>query len=177
MKLTKEDELKGLMRVFPQGVTVITTSHRRKLHGVTVSSFASVSLKPPLVLVSLSKETPSHLALTESEHFTVNLLASNQAQVSERFAGRSGSQSDKFEGIGYGIGSNGCPVLNGSSGFIECSKWGTYDGGDHTLILGEVTNAEAREELLPLIYYKRQYTTVLLPSLEESAHESLLGEW
>ncbi len=172
-----EQELKSLMRSFPQGVTIITTRHGDEFYGITVSSFTSVSLKPPLVLVSVSKEAPTHEVLEEGEAFIVNVLASDQSSLSEKFAGRVTGSNDKFRGTKYRIGKNGCPILEPSLGFLECRRWGSYDGGDHTLVLGEVTNAESKKGNLPLVYYNRQYTTVLLPTLEKSSYDSLLGEW
>lgn len=172
-----EHELKSIMRAFPQGVTIITARHGDELYGITVSSFTSVSLKPPLVLVSVSKEAPTHGALVKEKSFTVNVLESDQASLSEKFAGRAGGSTNKFRGTKYRTGKNGCPILEPSLGFLECKRWGTYDGGDHTIILGEVTNAESRKNALPLVYYDRQYTTVLLPALERSSYDSLLGEW
>ncbi len=172
-----EHELKSLMRAFPQGVTIITARQGDELYGITVSSFTSVSLNPPLVLVSISKEAPTHGALLNSENFAVNILGSDQAHLSEKFAGRAAGSSGKFRGTRYRTGKNGSPILEQSLGFLECKLWGTYDGGDHTIILGEVTNAESKKGSLPLVYYDRQYTTVLLPTLERSSYDSLLGEW
>lgn len=172
-----EQGLKSLMRVFPQGVTIITTKRGERLYGITISAFTSVSLKPPLVLVSVSKETPTHAALADEESFTVNILSSEQASLSEKFAGRSAGTTDKFHETKFRKGENGCPILEGALGFLECKRRSSYDGGDHTIILGEVTNADLRSGELPLVYYNRQYTTVLLPTLEKSSYESLLGEW
>ena len=172
-----EQELKSLMQSFPQGVTIITTKHRGEFYGITVSSFTSVSLRPPLVLVSVSKGAPTHGALLGEDSFTVNILESDQARLSEQFAGRATDSTDKFYETKYRLGENGCPILEPTLGFLECKRWGSYDGGDHTLILGEVTNAGSRKDSLPLVYYNRQYTTILLPTLERSSYDSLLGEW
>ena len=172
-----KQELKSLMRSFPQGVTIITTRHGGELYGITVSSFTSVSLSPPLILVSVSKEAPTHEVLLGEESFAVNILASDQASLSEKFAGRNTGSTGKFHGTKYRIGKNGSPILEPSLGFLECKRWGSFDGGDHTLILGEVTNGESKKDDLPLVYYNRQYTTVLLPTLERSSYDSLLGEW
>jgi flavin reductase (DIM6/NTAB) family NADH-FMN oxidoreductase RutF len=171
-----EEAFKALMRAYPQAVTVTTTSRAGKLHGVTVSSFVSVSIKPLLVLISIAKGTPSHAALTKSEGFVVNVLSSEQSEISERFAGRAG-HSDKFVGVKYTIGPDGSPVLDGCVGHLECKRWETFDAGDHTLILGEVTKAARTGHLIPLVYYDRRYTTVIIPAAEEPSYESLLGAW
>ncbi len=165
------------MRSFPQGVSVVTTKFEEKLLGITVSAFTSVSLSPPLVLVSISKNAPIHVAMMQGNYFTVNLLSSNQMAISDRFASRVTDRADKFTGIRFWISSNGCPVLDSSVGFLDCAKYATYDGGDHTLILGEVLDAKVNGDALPLIYHDRKYTTVAPPVAAPSIYESFDPLW
>jgi len=153
------EKLKTFMRNYPQGVTVVTTRYGGRLWGITVSSFTSVSLEPPLVLVSISKTAPSHEALVNSEFFAVNLLADDQSLVSDVFAGRV-EGAEKFQKIDYQLSSNGSPIITNTIGFLECRMWRKYEGGDHTIILGEVIDGEITREAKPLIYYNRGYTSI-----------------
>jgi 3-hydroxy-9,10-secoandrosta-1,3,5(10)-triene-9,17-dione monooxygenase reductase component len=150
--------LKQAMRVFPQGVTVVTTAAEGGLRGLTVSSFTSVSLEPPLVLFSIAKNSALHDTLKTSKSFAVNFLADDQKSVSDRFAGRTKAK-DRFEGISYTAGETGSPIIKGVRAAIECSLWKTIDGGDHTIIIGEVVSALNFGSKRPLVYYSQQYTT------------------
>jgi flavin reductase (DIM6/NTAB) family NADH-FMN oxidoreductase RutF len=167
-----QDSLKEVMRGFPQGVTVITTRAKGKLWGVTVSSFTTVSLEPPLILVSLMKEVPTSGAVASAGGFTVNLLADDQRSVSERFARRM-PLGDRFEGLRYQSGSEGYPVIDGATGYLHCKRWRIYDGGDHLLILGRVVKAERLNHKPPLVYFKQQYTTIVPPGVGSATNKIL----
>lgn len=165
-----QEGLREVMRLFPQGVTVVTTRAGGVPRGITVSAFTSVSLDPPLVLVSISKNSEFHPFLTLPREFAVNFLAANQQFVSERFAGRH-EVEDMFEGIGYAPGTTGSPVIRGARAIIECRAWKVHDVGDHSLLIGEVVRAEKLSDDPPLVYYIRQYTTTewsgqVVPSAE-----------
>ncbi len=161
-----EDELqaalKEAMRVYPQGVTVVTTSVPDGPKGITVSSFTSVSLTPPLIMISLAKGSVMYDVLVGSKAFAVNFLADDQKSVSDRFAGR-GEPKDRFEGIRFRPGSSGSPVIEGVRAVIECRVWKVYEGGDHSLVIGEVIDARTLGKKRPLVYLTQQYTTTELP--------------
>ncbi len=147
-------ELRRVMGHFPTGVTVVTTvSKTGKLYGLTANSFTSVSLVPPLVLVCVDKKAESYPCFDESKCFTVNFLADDQEDVSRRFAT---TGVDKFEGVGYRIGANQAPILNGVLAHLECKVVAGYEGGDHTIYLGEIEQAETREAK-PLLFYRGGY--------------------
>ena len=150
--------LKQAMRVYPQGVTVVTFGAPDGPKGITVSSFTSVSLSPPLVLVSIAKGSALHDLIVRSEAFAVNFLADDQKSVSDRFAGRV-QLRDRFEGLSYRKGSTGCPIIDGARAAIECRPWRAHDGGDHTILVGQVVSARALSAKKPLVYYSQQYTT------------------
>ncbi len=152
------DGLKQAMRVYPQGVTVVTTKTKEGPRGITVSSFTSVSLDPPLVLVSIAKGSAFHESFKDSGHFAVNFLAEDQKSVSDRFAGRI-QLADRFHGLGHREGVTGSPLIPGARAVIECKTWKVYEGGDHSLIVGEVIHAKALNSRRPLVYYAQQYTT------------------
>ena len=158
MKEDLQDALKGVMRIYPQGVTVVTTRAPDGPKGITVSSFTSVSLDPPLVMISISTVSIFHDAFAKAARFAINFLADDQRSVSDRFAGRSGPQ-DKFESLGYRAGPNGSPIIDGARAFIECELWRIYEGGDHSIIVGEVVAAGTLNGKRPIVYYSQQYTT------------------
>jgi flavin reductase (DIM6/NTAB) family NADH-FMN oxidoreductase RutF len=153
-----QNGLKDVMRVFPQGVTVVTTMSHDGPYGITVSAFTSISLTPPLVMISVSKQSSVYAPLLESKQFAVNLLADDQKSVSDRFAGRH-DVSDRFEGIGYSPGTTGSPIIKGARAFVECRTWKVHDGGDHSLLLGEVIRAQKLNDKPPLVFYGQLYTT------------------
>ena len=111
MPVSSADFRSALSR-FASGVTVVTTKDSTgKQHGITVSAFCSVSLDPPLVLICIEKTAGSHHAFEESGRFTVNILASEEASVSDHFASL---LDDKFANIDFAVDEHGIPILNGS---------------------------------------------------------------
>lgn len=160
------------MRVYPQGVTVITTKVKERLWGLTLSSFTSVSLEPPLVLASIAKGSESHDVFATSKEFAINFLGDDQKSVSDRFAGRT-QVTERFHGLRLQFHATGSPIIDGLRAFIECRTWRVYEGGDHSLLLGEVVNAKKVSNKPPLVYYTQQYTTVLAPENAPSPPEIL----
>jgi len=150
------------MRVYPQGVTVVTTQSGDGPKGITVSSFTSVSLIPPLVLVSIAKGSQLHDQYRSAGTFAINFLADDQKSVSDTFAGRTEAQ-DRFAGLKFSTGVTGAPIIDGVRAFIECKTWKVYEGGDHSLIIGEVVAVQALSNKKPLVYYAQQYTTTEPP--------------
>lgn len=130
--------------------------------GMTVSSFTSVSLNPPLILVSIARGSQLHDLFRDAKGFAVNFLADDQKSVSDRFAGRTEAQ-DRFEGLKFKSGVSGSPIIDGVRAVVECRAWRVYDGGDHSLIVGEVVAANAQSNKKPLVYYAQQYTTTEPP--------------
>jgi 4-hydroxyphenylacetate 3-hydroxylase, reductase component len=149
--------LKQAMRVYPQGVTVVTTESGGP-KGLTVSSFTSVSLDPPLVLFSIAKGSAMHDVLRNAKSYAINFLADDQKSVSDRFAGRTPAK-DRFEGLSFVKGQTGSPVISGARAVIECKPWKVYEGGDHSILIGEVISSKTLASKRPLVYYSQQYTT------------------
>jgi flavin reductase (DIM6/NTAB) family NADH-FMN oxidoreductase RutF len=156
-----QNTLKQAMRVYPQGVTVVSLMAEGDPRGLTVSSFTSVSLAPPLVLVSIAKTSAVHDALREARAYAINFLAEDQKSVSDRFAGRTGLK-DRFEGLRFEVGVTGSPIIDGVRAVLECRAWKAYDGGDHSILIGEVAAAKTFNSKRPLVYYAQQYTTTEL---------------
>ena len=150
--------LKQAMRIYPQGVSVATTAAAEAPSGITVSSFTSVSLEPPLVLISIAKSSALHEVFRDAKAYAINFLADDQKSVSDRFAGRT-SARDRFEGIKFAKGVTGSPIIAGVRAVLECRAWQVYDGGDHTILVGEVVSSKTFNSKRPLVYYSQQYTT------------------
>jgi flavin reductase (DIM6/NTAB) family NADH-FMN oxidoreductase RutF len=145
-----------VMSHFASGVTVVTTEHDGQLYGMTVSSFTSLSLVPPLVLVCIDQRVVSHEALLGAGRFAVNVLERRQEHLSRRFASR---EPDRFAGVGYHISPLGLPLLEGALATIECRVFSTAPGGDHSIIVGEVLEIAVGEGE-PLLYYRSGYHAI-----------------
>jgi flavin reductase (DIM6/NTAB) family NADH-FMN oxidoreductase RutF len=147
-------ELRNVFGVFATGVTIITTNDvNGKPFGLTANSYTSLSLDPPLVLVCVDKKVDCYACFEQSKVFAVNFLAEDQEQLSTRFATKG---IEKFEGVSIRQGSIGVPLLEGAIGFIECRLVNGYEGGDHTIYVGEVQAASASGER-PLLFFKGKY--------------------
>jgi 3-hydroxy-9,10-secoandrosta-1,3,5(10)-triene-9,17-dione monooxygenase reductase component len=153
-----QEGLKHAMRSYPQGVTVVTTQAPDGPEGITVSSFISVSLSPPLVLVSIAKDARFQEHFTGAKAFAINFLAHDQRSISERFAGFTGAL-DRFDGVRHAPGVTGSPMIEGACAALECKAWRVYDGGDHSLIVGEVVRAAVLSKKKPLVYHDRGYSS------------------
>ena len=150
----EKNELRRIMGHFATGVTVITTvSGQGTPYGLTANAFMSVSLEPPLVLISVDKKAESYPYFEQSRVFTINILRDDQEGLSRRFAVSGGN---KFEGIAFHRGANNVPILEDTLAHVECRLHAAYDGGDHTLYLGEILEAETREGR-PLLFYRGGY--------------------
>jgi flavin reductase (DIM6/NTAB) family NADH-FMN oxidoreductase RutF len=128
---------RGALSRFATGVTVVTAdSGNGCFVGITVSSFNSVSLTPPLVLWSLATGSSSLQVFSGSAHYVINVLASDQRALAVRFASKVAS---RFEGVGFTLSHIGLPILEGTSAWFECRNRSRYLEGDHVIFVGEVT--------------------------------------
>jgi flavin reductase (DIM6/NTAB) family NADH-FMN oxidoreductase RutF len=141
------------MSHFTSGVTVVTTAHQGTLYGMTVASFASLSLDPPLVLVCVEKSVKTHDAIAGAQKFAVSILGEDQAALSNRFASRS---DEKFVGLTVDEGELGIPLIPGALCTLECTLYNQLPGGDHTIYVGEVLHARVADGT-PLVYWRSGY--------------------
>ncbi|MCK9380991.1 MAG: flavin reductase family protein [Sulfuritalea sp.] len=149
--------LRDALGDFATGVTVVTARGADgQPVGVTINSFASVSLEPPLVLWSLGLQSPSLEAFESCSHYAVNVLAADQVELAQRF---SQSQSDRFAGIESTVGAGGTPLLRGCCAWFECRNEMRYPGGDHMILVGHVESIR-REEKPPLIFHGGCYRSL-----------------
>lgn len=150
--------LREFMRRVPQCVTVVATYHEGKPHGMTVSSFASVSLNPPLVVISLERNTKTCNTVMMSKKFAVNLLGQKQSQLSDIFAYV--DHDERFKRVKFRIENEVFPVLDDVVGVLFCTVDKAYEAGDHLLVLGKVEECKIYSDDPPLVYLQRQYFTV-----------------
>lgn len=136
---------------FASGVTVVTTRYLDQTHGMTANAFVSVSLDPPLVLVSLDNRSSMHQILPRAGRYGVSVLAENQEKLSNHFAGRT------VEGIHIRfIHRKEMPLLEGAVAYFVMRVIDVHPAGDHTLYVGEVEHFEAIDDK-PLLFYAGRY--------------------
>lgn len=151
------------LSAFPTGVAVTTTKTAGgDLIGVTVNSFGSVSLDPPLVSFGLARRAFSLRAFAEADVFAVSVLAFDQGAVSNRFAVSAG---EKWGGTAYTFAGNGCPIISGALASFECISHARFDGGDHVIFVGRVIRFERLATGEPLVFNRGSYRT-LAPNAE-----------
>lgn len=149
------NDFKRAMGQFASGVTVVTTKHGETPIGITASSFTSLSLDPPLVIVSLNKKLFTHNVIADSGFFAVNVLSARQLELGMRFAGMKPEIKDRFAGLDIHTAITGSPLLPESLAWVDCTVWATYDGGDHTIFVGEVKDLSVSDSDMPLLYHNR----------------------
>lgn len=148
------DDFRRALSCFATGVAVVTTlDGNGDRVGMTISSFNSVSLDPPLVLWSIANDSYSYDAFIDAEYFAVNVLTMGQQALSDRFATR---DADKFEGLEFREGLHGLPILPEYAACFECRREHRYFGGDHEIIVGRVLRLDDRETD-PLIIYRGRF--------------------
>lgn len=153
-----KNDFRLCMGHFATGITVITTNtSENKPCGMTVNSFSSLSLEPPLILFSVDKKASNYDNLTSCREFAVSILAESQKNISSTFANPS---SINWHEISYKDGKNGSPIINGCLAYIECLNENLYEGGDHTIIIGRVTDMQIAPQEQPLIYFKGKYRKI-----------------
>ena len=148
--------LREVQSLWPTGVSVVTARHQGRDHGMTVNAFVSISLEPPVILVSLGTAADTTPAVRASGRFAVSLLSARQRPVSESFA-RSDEPETKFAGVAVRRTPGGLAVLDGSLATLEARVSSEMVVHDHVLFLGEVLAAQIAEPALPLVFHRRRY--------------------
>lgn len=151
------EALRSAMRAWSAGVTVVTAVHGEDRHGMTVNSFTSISLTPPLLIVSMQQNTRTHELVTKSRAFGVTILSSNQVDISDLFAGRKPEVTDRFANLQTEILVTGSPLIVGGLAWLDCRVLQTFDAGLTTLFIAEVVSARGNGSGEPLIYHNREY--------------------
>jgi flavin reductase (DIM6/NTAB) family NADH-FMN oxidoreductase RutF len=153
-KVFNSREFRGALGQFPTGICVLTCNNAGENHWMTISSFNALSLDPPLVLFSIDRKAFSLPHWEQATGFAINILAENQREMSNRFAR---ARSKKGEGVRFGTGIAGAPLLPGAVAVFECAPWAQHDGGDHVLFIAEVKRFTINEDRAPLVFSKGRY--------------------
>lgn len=149
-----EAEFRRVLGHFASGVTVVTTCCEGALDGITVSSFASLSLDPALVLICIDRRAAAHDHIAQAGAFAVNILAEDGEWLSRLFASRGES---RFAKVRYRFGQVGVPILEDALAIIECRVQEQVPGGDHTIFIGHVVSTDVRSTGKPLLYFRSGY--------------------
>lgn len=150
-------QYKNTLARWASGVTVVTTLDGAEWKGVTASSFTSVSLEPPLVMICLIKRLYTHKLILECKRFAVNILSQDQMEIGKLFAGMKPEIQDRFERLNCFTALTGCPILPETVGWVDCELRQTYEGGDHSIFLGEVVASGIGTGEAPLLYFNRTW--------------------
>ena len=159
------DALRHVMAQFRSGVTVVTALRNGVKHAMTATAVCSVSLEPPLILVCVSRSSRFHTAIMVADTWCVSLLSADQASVARHFANRGRDLLSQFDHVPFTPSpKSGTPLIDGALAWMECVTYGQHDGGDHTIVVGELVYAsgpvppEAAERRAPLTYYQGTYS-------------------
>ncbi|NOR71849.1 MAG: flavin reductase [Methylomarinum sp.] len=151
-----EQDFKNALKLWASGVTVVTSkSESFGLKGMTATSFSSVSLDPPQILVCINKTADTGDAVLEGKTFAVNILKADQQEISNQFAGGA-SQEERFANVAWHEGEIGTPVIDDALASLECTVVDQVQAGTHWVIIGEVKAVSCRDGE-PLMYYNSGY--------------------
>jgi flavin reductase (DIM6/NTAB) family NADH-FMN oxidoreductase RutF len=146
------------MGAYPTGVTIVAAREEGgEPFGLTVNSFTSVSLEPPLVLVCIGRTSTAHDRLVSAEHFAVSLLAGDQDAVAWRFAQE--PSEGRFDDARWTPAPSGAPILDGALAWLDCETHEVLEGGDHSIIVGRVAEAEVTDRPALLFHRGRLTST------------------
>jgi len=160
--------LRKTLGQFATGVVVVTSRCPDGLPvGLTINSFSSVSLDPPLVLFSLAKSSLNHDNFLQAACYGINILTQDQRDISNRFAR---ARTDKWEGVAVQEGLHGAPLIQDALVHMVCTPYSHCDGGDHTVFLGEIVAHSARDDdVQPLLFFRGRYHNLQESDLQMQA--------
>lgn len=148
---------KQILANFATGITVVTMAEADRYHGITVSSFTSVSLQPPLVLVCIDHQARSHGIIQRTGRYAVSFLSQGQGFLADRFSGRAPEVRDRFQDVAHELLPDGLPVLSDSLGWLSCRVDQAIPAGDHTIFVGEVREGGLGRAGQPLLLYGSRF--------------------
>ncbi len=151
------DQLRAAMRAWTSGVTVVTATAGGEQHGMTVSSFTSISLDPPLIVISLQTASRTHDVVVRAGAFGVTILSAAQQALSERFASHQISLGERLEGLETETLVTGAPFIKGGLAYLDCRVAQSIPSGMNTLFIGEVIAVRGDDHDAPLVYHDREY--------------------
>lgn len=151
------EKLRHAMRAWTTGVAIVTSIYEDQQYGMTVNSFTSISLEPPLICVTLKQLTHTHDLVVKSGMFSVTILTSAQKELSDRFAGKMPNITDRFEGVQTETISLDSPVFKEGMAYFDCVVLSSMPVGENTLFVAEVVDARGEGGGNPLVYHNREY--------------------
>ncbi len=172
MPIISPEHFKEIMRQWVAGVTVVTSCLGEDIRGVTANSFTSVSLTPPLVLVTLAKRLHTYRMIQQSRIFAINILSEHQQEVSERFAGKVPELDDRFQDEPHHVEVTGAPVLDRAIAFMDCRVVAVHDVGFNVIFIAQVEAGRVQNLDAPLIYSNRRYWKLSAESSGSDHHKS-----
>ena len=158
------EKLRRAMRAWTTGVAIITSIYQDQQYGMTVNSFTSISLDPPLVSVALKQLTHTHELVVKSGMFSVTILSDAQKELSDRFAGKLPNVTNRFDGVQTETISLDSPVFKDGMAYFDCRVIHSIPVGENTLFVAEVLDARGEGEGEPLVYHNRVYWKLMRPS-------------
>lgn len=150
-------DLINVMRQIPFPVTIVTASNGTSARGITIGSFTSLSMEPPLISFNVEKESQMHEVLQESSSFVVQIPHADQQELCTRFALPDQSDEEQFDGLAYRLSEKGVPVLDDVVAVLECTPYKQVEAGDHTLIIGKVERVEILKNDPAILYLNGVY--------------------
>ncbi len=148
------------MGTWATGVSVVTCLGPQGPHGMTANAFLSVSLEPPLVLISIGRDNDSHTIIRDTRRFAVSFLAAAQRDLSVHFARRFKDPGQALAGVAWSHSPDGLPWLDGAIGHLECAVQDAIAAQDHTLFLGRVLHLDGPSDAAPLVYFRSRYASI-----------------
>jgi flavin reductase (DIM6/NTAB) family NADH-FMN oxidoreductase RutF len=159
------DALRHVMGHFASGVAITTALHHGIKHALTATAVCSVSLEPPLILVCVSKSSRFHAAITKTKYWCLSLLTVDQEALAMHFSNRGRDLLSQFDRVPHTPSPlSGTPLIDGTLAWLECTTYGMHDGGDHTIVVGQIVRASGLPSdddpnaPPPLTYYRGAYS-------------------
>lgn len=151
------EKLRRAMRAWTTGVAIVTSIYEDQQYGMTVNSFTSISLEPPVICVTLRRLTHTHDLVVKSGLFSVTILTAAQKELSDRFAGKIPNITNRFDGVQTETISLDAPVFRDGMAYFDCQVMTSMPVGENTLFVAEVLDARGGGEGEPLVYHNREY--------------------
>lgn len=149
-----ENLIKDIMRKFPNGVAIVTTSWKDKLFGMTVNTFNSLSLTPPLVFFAADKIAGNDIPFRESDYFAVNLV--DDIKILDLFA-KEPKMEERFKRVKYRLSIGNIPIIENAYAYFEAQLYDVVEEGDHAIIVGKVIGGRLLRDPTPIVYFNRNY--------------------
>ncbi len=151
------EDLRRALRRWVTGVSIVTSQLDGVRHGMTVNSIASVSLEPPVILLTLQNSSRTYELVSQSKIVGITFLGESQAEISDRFAGRNPEDIDRFTGLETFTWKTGAPLIAGGTAYLDCKVRSMYPLEQSTLFILDVVAARQAADEMPLVYFNRLY--------------------